>query len=408
MDELRQTETLRGYAPEDRRGFDEVEERPGGLRRIALLSALVVVLFGFAGIVWYAYEQYRISAGDGQVPLVRADSDPVRVRPDDPGGLEVPHRDRLVLEEPRQPGSDEDGGEAAVLPPPEEPIARPEVADAGTLSSSELPVFAVEPSAGGIEARPDAGRAAADRPEALISRNGGAQESESPSVAPAVPAITVVENVAVGLITGGALPLEAPPVRLARAEPFGRQPGGPAGRIEIAEMTVGQSPPPRRAPRRTEEPVEAAAQQPELAAPSPPELAAPPPEAQVPTAEMQAQPAVESPPPEDDPAPAPVDPIAAVLQDAALQSAAMAPTTPDRTYRVQLAAVNSDQAARTGWEEFTGSYPDLLGSLELFVQVVEVNGRTYHRIQGGMLDRDGARTLCQELRDRGTDCIVRP
>ncbi len=395
MDELRQAEDLRGYPPDDRRGFDE-EERQGGLRRIALLSCLVVVLFGFAGIVWYAYEQYRISAGDGQVPLVRADSDPVRVRPDDPGGLEVPHRDRLVLEEPRQPEGDDGGSETAVLPPPEEPIARPEVADAGTLSSAELPVFAAEPSAGGADAGPGSGSAATDRPEALISRNDGTAEAAPPPQMPTAPAITVVQNVPVGLITGGPLPLEAPPVRLARAEPLGRQPAGPAGRIEIAQMSVGLAPVRQPAAEPADAPVDVAAQQ--------PEPVVPPQAVQSPPVEVEAQPSVESSPPEADRGTAPVDAIAAVLQ-----AAAEAPTAvPDRTYRVQLAAVNSDQAARTGWDEFKGSYPDLLGGLDLFIQVVDVNGRTYHRIQGGMLDRDGARTLCRELRDRGTDCIVRP
>ena len=65
MDELRQTQDLRGYPPDDRRGVEEIEQARGGLRRVALLSALVLVLFGFGGIVWYAYDQYRLSAGAG-------------------------------------------------------------------------------------------------------------------------------------------------------------------------------------------------------------------------------------------------------------------------------------------------------------------------------------------------------
>ena len=345
-----------------------------------------------------------------QAPLIRADDDPVRVRPDDPGGLDVPHRDRLVLEEPRQTAPEEDRSEAAVLPPPEEPLARPEVADAGTLSSAELPVFAAEPSAGGAGVQPSAVTA----PEALIARDDGATEADPASpTAVTVPAITVVENVAVGLITGGPRRLEAlPPVRLARAEPFGGQPAGPAGRIEIAEMSVGLMPLRQREP--------APASQPE--APIPPQddaqsagqthTAAPlqddaAPAEPVPDGPVQTD--VVAPPPEADVGSAPADAIAALLQGPSQQPAADPPVAaPERTYRVQLAAVNSDQAARTGWEEFKGSYPDLLGQLELFIHVVEVNGRTYHRIQGGMLDSDGARTLCRELRDRGTDCIVRP
>ena len=282
------------------------------------------------------------------------------------------------------------------------------------MSSAELPVFAAEPSAGGVGSPHGAAGGTANAPEALIARNVSAAEPDAtlPAV-PAVPTVAVVEDVAVGLITGGARQLEAlPPVRLARAEPFGRQSAGPAGRIEIAEMSVGLTPLRQRTAAPANAPEAAVPRQDDAQPAGQPEAAAPAQDDAAPAEPVPdgpTQPAVVDPPPETDGGPAPADAIAALLQGPSQQPAADPPAAaPERTYRVQLAAVNSDQAARTGWEEFKGSYPDLLGQLELFVQVVEVNGRTYHRIQGGMLDRDGARTLCRELRDRGTDCIVRP
>jgi hypothetical protein len=76
----------------------------------------------FAGGLWFAYIQgmrHAVSAGgSGEVPLIRADERPTKVKPDKPGGMEIPDRDKLIYTQKR----------AAVehlLPAPEKPMARP-------------------------------------------------------------------------------------------------------------------------------------------------------------------------------------------------------------------------------------------------------------------------------------------
>ncbi|MCB9946777.1 MAG: SPOR domain-containing protein [Rhodospirillaceae bacterium] len=400
MDELRQVEGAQVSA-----SYGGIEGRAAGragLRRAAVLAVLVVVLFGFAGIVWYAYEQYRGSSQDGEAPLIRADSEPARIRPDEPGGLEVPHQDRLVLRDPASAAEGE-GGDEAVRPPPEEPMPRPDLGPRGQLSSSELPVFAVQPGAGGPAASAVDEALDSEGAEALIARElAQAPDLITEPQLGAAEGRPPVRDTAVGLIGGGlqAVPV-APPTYLAAAEPIGGLADSPAGRIEIAEGALGViRTHPARAPAPAQPPAEATAvtapaveadRQPALPLPTVPGAEPAEPEPAPPPASEQASapqpPAAAPPPPPPAPEPAPPEAL---------------------TYRVQLAAVNTDEAARTGWEGFKRSHPDLLGNLQLFIQVVEVNGRTYHRIQGGPLDGDSARRLCQQLRDRGTDCIVRP
>jgi SPOR domain len=84
-----------------------------------LIALLVVGLF--AAATWFAYVQgTRHGSGTGaeEVPLIRADTRPTKVKPEKPGGMEIPDRDKLIYTQKR----------AAVehlLPPPEKPMSRP-------------------------------------------------------------------------------------------------------------------------------------------------------------------------------------------------------------------------------------------------------------------------------------------
>jgi cell division septation protein DedD len=78
------------------------------------------------------------------------------------------------------------------------------------------------------------------------------------------------------------------------------------------------------------------------------------------------------------------------------------------TYRVQLAAVTARDAAEEEWRRLNRLHGDLLSGLELHVETVDVDGRDYHRIQAGPVDPQAARALCDAIRERGADCLVRP
>lgn len=103
--------------------FTEPQEPEARPRRRGLIAgaAALLVIGVFAGGLWFAYHQGLRHAGvgvTGDVPLIRADNRPTKVKPENPGGMEFPDRDKLIYTQKR----------AAVehlLPPPEKPLPRP-------------------------------------------------------------------------------------------------------------------------------------------------------------------------------------------------------------------------------------------------------------------------------------------
>jgi hypothetical protein len=104
-------------------------------RGLAIALALGVMALS-AGGLWVGY---RLSAGrgsSGEIPLIHADTDPIKVKPDDPGGMEIPNRDRFVF--------NPSGGMPVerLLPPPETPLPRPT-----TTSTPQVTVTSATPPA---------------------------------------------------------------------------------------------------------------------------------------------------------------------------------------------------------------------------------------------------------------------
>lgn len=128
--------SLHSGAPERPRMIEE-EDRPGPPplmseektkgRGLTIIAATLAVA-AFAGIVWYAYDQGRRIGSETAAPLIKADAAPSKVRPDSPGGMEVPHQDKLVLDDLGS-GRGAQNNESRVerlLPPPETPLPPPE------------------------------------------------------------------------------------------------------------------------------------------------------------------------------------------------------------------------------------------------------------------------------------------
>jgi SPOR domain len=98
---------------------EEPQRRPHRLFA-TVLALLVMGLFG--GGLWFAYF-YGIHHGgsdvkSGDVPLIRADERPTKMKPDRPGGMEIPDRDKLIYN-PSHTVTEH------LLPPPEKPMPRP-------------------------------------------------------------------------------------------------------------------------------------------------------------------------------------------------------------------------------------------------------------------------------------------
>ncbi len=142
---------------------EESDQHRSFFRRRGFYRFLAVLLaFGvFAGVVRIAYEEGVKSGTRAILPIVRAEKEPIKVRPEKPGGMAVPFQDKLVYgqlaeRDPEQPET------IRLLPPPEEPVAPPEAAEAPPKtellqrmeSEATVPQTQTEPETEPLEAAP--------------------------------------------------------------------------------------------------------------------------------------------------------------------------------------------------------------------------------------------------------------
>lgn len=101
--------------------YDATDEDEEGRRPLVIL-AIIALIVVFAGVVFLAYKQGLRQGAQGNPPIIRADSNPVKVAPTNPGGIQIPHQDRAVYD--RLSGSTDTTKQDAehLLPTPEEPM----------------------------------------------------------------------------------------------------------------------------------------------------------------------------------------------------------------------------------------------------------------------------------------------
>ena len=315
----------------------------GGVRSIV---ALVAALAVFAGILWYAYDWGMGQLETVDLPVIVADTTPIKSRPEDPGGIEVPNQDVAVLNDP-VPDPTKPQAER-LLPPPETPPP---------------PQIETPPSATVAEAeellRPPPETAAVPTVKAPTAKV--ALPPDTPQVAPeATPESVLPAPETVPEAAPEAAPEPAPPE---------------------AEAAPDQVPP------------EAAVVQ------SVPEPPAPPPVP--PAAKPAAEPASETLPPVAAPVTAPV------TAPVAPQVAAL-PEATTGGFVVQLISIRSRDRARPAWAKLQKAHPALMGNRELTIQKADLGDRgVYYRVRAGFFaKRASARDLCNALKTRGQDCLV--
>lgn len=107
---------------EDYERYDE-EEEGGGKRRTLMLLSVAALLVVFAGVVFLAYRQGSQQGPNGAPPILRADGEPTKELPENPGGKKFPHQDAGVYNRITGEGQASSGDGEQLLPPAEEPLA---------------------------------------------------------------------------------------------------------------------------------------------------------------------------------------------------------------------------------------------------------------------------------------------
>lgn len=350
-------------APEPRRGL--LGGWLGGRRRrrtAGILTGLVSVAI-IAGYIWSGSGGDEPEAG-GAPPLIQADDAPIRVPPENPGGLEIPHRDKLVLQ--RIPGEGEDPRRERLLPPPEEPLPPPQ----------EEPVAAYEPPP---ESLPPVER------ERLVDQQAIAPPRTDP---------------------GGSV---RPP---AAAEPAPRSaapsPQGPAVKSEPAPASRTQPPPAQAKSAGGPTPLIPGAQQP---APQRPANAG----SATGSGGTYVWPSEGGRSGNAPPAPSGSAGRAAPPRPADTTTTYVLPPTATQpapagagTFMVQLAAVSTAEQAQAAWSRLRGNNGDLLGGLSPSYARADLGtkGVLYRLRAGPVQGETRARALCAQLAGRKVDCMV--
>ncbi|MBC8240744.1 MAG: SPOR domain-containing protein, partial [Alphaproteobacteria bacterium] len=213
--------------PEDRLGgtdgleFEPVRMRPQSKRHWGRWVSFAAVVIISAGGGWYYFGDQLPLDRDNSVPIIRADITPIKIKPADPGGMDVPDRDKLVYD--RLKGEGAGTNVERLLPPPETPIPIPESQLQGTPSEMDAALSAAssEPTA--------------DPPsEPMVPEIASAEQSVEQTVAAVEPATQPEGNAPVPLepsaMTGSAtepIAPEAPPPPPAPVEPVEAAPVTP-------------------------------------------------------------------------------------------------------------------------------------------------------------------------------------
>ncbi|MDP2125732.1 MAG: SPOR domain-containing protein [Parvibaculum sp.] len=149
---------------EDYATFDD----DGGRRRGPLmLLSIVALLAVFAGVVFLAYRQGDVKSGIP--PILRADGEPTKEVPLNPGGKKFPHQDAGIYD--RLGGETSAGrGEAEqLLPPAEEPLAIDRPADISPRDQQAMDRLAEAIDSAPLDAVVPGPTAPADPPEPAVS-----------------------------------------------------------------------------------------------------------------------------------------------------------------------------------------------------------------------------------------------
>ena len=92
-------------------------------RRFVAIAVAMVAFGGFAGLIYYAYSKGREAGSSSVAPIIRASDGPTKVRPDQPGGMQVPNQDKEVYSRV-SPNQSTGPRVENLLPPPEQPLPR--------------------------------------------------------------------------------------------------------------------------------------------------------------------------------------------------------------------------------------------------------------------------------------------
>ena len=320
--------------------------RRGAARRFVLFGfPLVFLCFAASGAVLFYLSDMGRSERAGGAPLIKAIAEPIKTEPEEPGGVEIPNRNRLIY--------DRVSGKASkvqerIVPREEKLVAAPRRVRAGgsgeePVSTASIVHFNVkDPNAPGFS------RGSPPRSKAASARGDAPAKKKEP----------FSRTSGVGVQSSGSGELKAravsPVPRRVYAVSVGREALSPRG-AGVADTAV--------------------------------------------------RPAVNAPVPAL--RPAGIGPSFSATPYRALEASGGG--RPGLMFAVQLAARRNEGAALAAYREMQGRYPSLRGYSPLVQKVDLGTRGVYYRLRlGPLASRQEAEQFCSALRGEGlSDCLVR-
>ncbi len=340
-------------APDDDLSGDYYES--DGLRWISIV-VVILVIFGFFSLAWYAYRTNKENAEPGQEMLVTAEDGPMREKPTDPGGLKIEHQDKEVYNRIiAKNGSEQPDEVETLLPEPEEPVVQKSV------KSDESGI------------------------QTWINgklHNEGEQQPEKPAVA------ELAKNEVA-------------------EEPAADAPESPDAEDKAAVTKEKTTEKAEKEPAETtdEKPVEVTEAKVVTEAKPTKEAAPAIKEVPKPEEKIAAKPVPVTPKESVKPAAAAADPIVSAAEGYA--KPAVTPAKTSGSYQAQIASLPTRAAAEETLARLRSKHSDVLGGKTFAIVSADIPGKgTYYRIRiTGISDKSSLTQICSALKNRGQDCI---
>ncbi|WP_233721148.1 SPOR domain-containing protein [Jiella avicenniae] len=368
-----------------------------GIGAIALMLA--------AGGAYYFLGGSQGTTGDGSVLIVRADQDPVKVKPENPGGREIPNQNKMVY-------SRVEDGDAIVTPQQKQLVSAEETPI--DLPREEAPISDLP----GVEI----GVGAANAAEPMQSADASGQSADTYSEASAISVLSPrrAKTYSVRpdgtLVVGEAVEDDRGPLIQAAARPLdaAREIGtSPAGQ-GVANETVSAI------AAAGEDTMAGAAEQGADAAiattATTDEPGVPAPNVPVPTLRPRAdgetsRVAATAPAPADPAQPAAATPQPEPVQTASLQPEPAAPSVsaaPSHDgYYVQISSQPSQDAAQASSRNLSQRYSSVIAGRNVVIQSADIPGKgTYYRVRVPVDSKSEGVSLCGDLKSAGGSCFV--
>jgi hypothetical protein len=328
-------------------------------RSMFMVGSALLGAVALGGALAFAYKQSGGAMNGAEPPLVQADSRPVKEAPDQPGGKEFPHKNKLIYD--RLENGDKP--EAEHIVPRQEDVAMPAMPatpdTAGLPPAAGMQVATTAPQttqAVDAGATPPGAVATVDDPE------GGPRRVKTLVVRP----------------DGSVMPPAAPSVAAVEPAPA---PAPAPQQVVSAEAVPAALPPPAAQPVPVA-PVQAVAPAPAAAAVDPQQVASIPPAKPKPVKAAVAA---------EDPAPK-----------------AAASKTPSQ-FVVQVGSKQNQTEALATFADMQQKYPTLLANYRPMVQKADLGSKgVWYRLRiGPIVDKTAASKLCTQLKSQGlNDCLV--